>query len=246
MDIKCSIIISVLESYDVVNRQIQHFDRILPEDWELILMDDGSDPVIIDELAEKYPAAFSIVANRNNFFIFETNENKIPWHQPQARNEGAELANGEYLFFTDIDHVLTKEAIQSVNDSMPFHKMVFPRTWAVLNPDGRINQDTEVLKTYGLKDELIGKVTGHANTFAMPKEIFLQCPYLEKFQGFYGGDDVQQSKDYGMLARANGWQTLKGEMIYVYPDPRNNFEDFHGLRKHKIETGSYENYKLKV
>jgi len=246
MDIKCSIVISVLESYAVVSRQLKHFNRILPDDWELILMDDGSEPSISSELYNDYPDACEIITANNNIHLYKTNQERIPWHQPQARNEGAKLATGEYLFFSDIDHIITSEAIESVNQNMSFHKMVFPRTWGVLNPDGCINQDVEVLKTYGLQDNLIGYIGSHCNTFAIPKDIFLQCPYLEKFQGFYGGDDVQQAKDYGQLARPNGWQTLKGGMMYVYPDPRNNFKDFHGLRRHKIETGSYENYKLKV
>jgi predicted glycosyltransferase involved in capsule biosynthesis len=36
----------------------------------------------------------------------------IPWNQPGARNLGAYLADTEYLFFTDIDHEITVDALQ--------------------------------------------------------------------------------------------------------------------------------------
>ena len=44
-EMRLSIIIPVLNSHEVVRRQLLHFERIgLPPDTELILVDDGSDP----------------------------------------------------------------------------------------------------------------------------------------------------------------------------------------------------------
>jgi len=43
--IKLSIIIPVLNSHEIVRRQIEHFKKMdLPDDIELIIVDDGSDP----------------------------------------------------------------------------------------------------------------------------------------------------------------------------------------------------------
>jgi len=43
--IKLSIIIPVLNSHEIVRRQIAHFKKMnLPDDVELIIVDDGSDP----------------------------------------------------------------------------------------------------------------------------------------------------------------------------------------------------------
>lgn len=233
-----SIIISALESYSVVARQILYFDRILPDDWELIIMDDGSDPSIRNQIESAYEKAAAVLRSRANLRLIETNFMRIPWHQPQARNEGAKIARGRYLFFTDIDHIITAEAIDSVihiwgaNQNSNIKKIVFPRTWGILDEDGSICIDTEILKRYGLQDALIGRIDYHYNTFAMPIDIFQQCPYREYFQGFYGGDDVQQTEDYEKLAQEKGWRKTKGAMIYVYPDPRRDvMKIFHSLRE---------------
>lgn len=46
-NIKLSIIIPVLNSHEIVRRQIKHFKRMdLPDDVELIIVDDGSDPPV--------------------------------------------------------------------------------------------------------------------------------------------------------------------------------------------------------
>ena len=43
--IRLSIIIPVLNSHEIVRRQIEHFKKMnLPDDVELIIVDDGSDP----------------------------------------------------------------------------------------------------------------------------------------------------------------------------------------------------------
>ena len=44
---KLSIVIPCLDSHEVLRRQLIHFERMaLPEDTELILVDDGSNPPI--------------------------------------------------------------------------------------------------------------------------------------------------------------------------------------------------------
>ena len=44
-NIKLSIIIPVLNSHEIVRRQVEHFKRMdLSDDVELIIVDDGSDP----------------------------------------------------------------------------------------------------------------------------------------------------------------------------------------------------------
>jgi len=43
--VRLSIIIPVLNSHEIVRRQIEHFKKMdLPDDVELIIVDDGSDP----------------------------------------------------------------------------------------------------------------------------------------------------------------------------------------------------------
>ena len=91
---KVSIVIAVLNSHRIVRRQIRHFRRMrLPDDIEIIIIDDGSNPRLQDILAPPNSVP--------NIYIYATNDFR-PWTQGLARNMGAKLAQGEYLFFTDI------------------------------------------------------------------------------------------------------------------------------------------------
>jgi len=52
--VKLSIIIPVLNSHEIVRRQIEHFRKMnLPDDVELIIVDDGSDPPLESEYADQ-------------------------------------------------------------------------------------------------------------------------------------------------------------------------------------------------
>jgi len=163
MSIKISIIIPVLNSHTVVRRQIIYFEKLnLPDTIEIIFMDDGSDP----------PLKFS--TRLNNFHIYPTGDTRL-WTQPCAKNMGALIAGGEYLFMTDIDHILTREAIAAV-EGFDGDKMDFSRSFAVLNNRGEIVIDPEVLFKYGLPRKRYKKkgrhVYYHVNTFAMKKTLF--------------------------------------------------------------------------
>lgn len=94
-----SYIVSCLESYEVAQDQIRWLAGILPDNWELIFVDDGSNPsIVIPELRPK------------NTTVIRTNDSR-PWTQDIARNRAARAACGNYLLMTDIDHVFTRESI---------------------------------------------------------------------------------------------------------------------------------------
>jgi hypothetical protein len=146
---KLSIIISVYNSHEIVRRQLLYFKKIdLPV--EIIIVDDNSSPPI--------PGA-----------TLRTN-NTLAWTQGLGRNLGAKNAHGEYLFMTDIDHILSREAIE---DALNFNgnKMIFRRQIAILDENGNVKQDKETLKDWGYEKEGLG-ASVHGNTFVMKKSIF--------------------------------------------------------------------------
>ena len=159
---KVSIIIPVLNSHEVVRRQILHFEKMpLPGDCELIIVDDGSDPPITTD--SKLPR------------IIYTND-KRPWTSSIARNTTAPLAKGEYIIFADLDHIITKEIIEKVrNFNGDF--MRFNRGFAILDEEGNLSQDLEVLRKYGLSDHRIKKygtfLNPHRNQYATSKDFFI-------------------------------------------------------------------------
>jgi hypothetical protein len=162
--IKVSIVIPILNSHEIVRRQILHFKKMdLPDDIEIIFMDDGSSP----------PLSFPNSGLRN--FSIHTTGDKRAWMECLARNKGAKIAVGEILLMTDIDHILPKDTIEAVHE-FKGDKMEFPRFLAILNSDGDLTQDLETLFDFGLSRQYYNRkllnAGRHGNTFAMRKEVF--------------------------------------------------------------------------
>ena len=160
--IKVSIIIPVLNSHEIVKRQLLHFDKIMTDDVEVIVVDDGSDPPIT---AQPKPW----------LRIIQTND-KRPWTSSLARNTTAPKAEGEYIIFADLDHIITKEMIDLVrNFNGDF--MRFNRAFGVIDEQGNLSQDLEVLRGYGLSEERISEhgtyLNPHRNQYATKKDFFI-------------------------------------------------------------------------
>jgi len=222
--IKGSIIIAVLESYEVVRRQILWYSLFMKAfpDWELILVDDGSDPAIFD-----YKADFPLR-------VIHTKDD-TPWSQPRARNIGAFIAKGEYLLMTDVDHIITPEAISDC-DNFTGDKLRFSRGRAFLDEFGALKKSEAEIREWGIRETEIGKVDEHYNTFCIRRDIHvnLMHGYDDRFCGKYGSDDTDYSDRYGVLFRegkVKRSEKLKS-MIYVFPDPKHDRKHiFHDLRR---------------
>jgi len=131
--VKLSIIIPVLNSHEIVRRQIEHFKKMdLPNDVEIIIVDDGSDPPLEGEGVE----------------IIQTNDTR-PWTHPKARNIGAAKATGDCFLFTDIDHVVAKPAVEFGRD-YKYDYGRFKRELGILDEEGNLTQDPEMLIEWGV------------------------------------------------------------------------------------------------
>jgi glycosyltransferase involved in cell wall biosynthesis len=241
--IKISVIIAVLDSHKVVVRQIRHFKKMrLPNSVEIIFVDDGSDP----------PLSYENCGLRN-FSIYATND-KRPWTQGLARNLGASKAKGEYLLFTDIDHIITKEAVM---DLLEFDgaKMVFPRYYGILDRYGNIICDEKSMIDFGLNPIRLrrrGLSCGfHGNTYGIKKTIFDAIGgYDSRYctQRFHmGGTTMSEERKFNI-----NWSRLvkrgsiiggekQGSKIYHFPvskfrlDGNNNpFGLFHRLSLEQV------------
>ena len=223
-----SIVVPVYNSHRVVTRHIKHFHRMeLPDDIEIIFMDDGSDPPLKDYVGN---------IKCRNFYIYPTGD-KRPWSQPCAKNLGVKISQGEYIFITDVDHILPKETIM---EGYLFRgdKMEFKRSHAILSRNGEIYQDAESLFKYGYgKKRYLRrgvKKYRHTNTFVMRKKIFIEIGgYKERLcdRGVqYHRDDSHLHQQYGRH-RAEGkcLPAEEGGMTYVFPavsrDPKKLFHN---------------------
>ena len=206
---KLSIVIPVLDSHVVVRRQANYLYQFLNADVELILIDDGSDPPLDENLL----ASFGIR-------LLVTND-KSRWSEHMATNIGVEEARGEYIFKTDIDHILTPEtfdiAMRFDNDNV---MMFFKRK------EGKLDENGNLI-------DLGTERTPHANTFILKREWFLKVGgYNEYGEGFGPGGsyDLMQR-----LLRFGVGTCVSNKHVYVWPNssitPTEDQHLFHKLRK---------------
>jgi len=159
---KVSIIIAILNSHEIVRRQYLHFARMgLPDDVEIIFVDDGSHP----------PLEPPKIKNFTMLYTYD----KRQWTTGIARNIGARHAKGEYLLMTDIDYIIPRAAIESARN-LTENKMGFRREFGVLDEHGNLTQDLDVLRKWGLTEDRIKsrgtKLAPHPNNFVMKADTF--------------------------------------------------------------------------
>ena len=159
---KVSIIVPVLNSPEAVRRHILYWGRMgLPDDVEILIMDDGSEP----------PLEF----DTDVVTIHKTGEAR-PWTSSIARNKGARIATGRNLIMADVDYIIPEKLIMEVRD-FTGQKMQFKREFAVLDEHGNFTQNPEVLMDYGLLPSWYQRrgvsISPHPNVYAMNREVFL-------------------------------------------------------------------------
>lgn len=185
----------------------------MPDDVEIIFMDDGSDP----------PLFFPNHGVRN-CNIYPTHDFR-PWTQACARNAAADIAEGEFLLMTDIDHIISRDAIEAVRN-FDGDKMTFPRYFAVLSYKGKLVFERQTLKVYGLDSRFdkrkILSAGNHTNTFAIRKSVYQMLGgYHPRYCGIASGrnhGDKYFYKTYTKcVKRGECRKTVKGPPIYVYP-----------------------------
>lgn len=224
---KCSLIAPVLNSHEVLRRQLLHFERIgIPDDMELIIVDDGSDPPL--ENTSNLPIT-----------IHRTND-KRPWTWALARNAAARIATGDYLLMFDIDHILTRRVLDFVqaSDAPRIH---FLRHFGILDEDGALVTNRSSLEAYGLHPACRSRIESHQNSFAMKRSLFWELGgYREDLIGqpYPQGEDSDFYRKWKLHSAATGVQSLEGPSLYVFPSGRwcgdvdyNPHDLFHGLSR---------------
>jgi len=217
---KLSIIICVFESWEATRRQALYFSKMnLPDDIEFIFVDDGSDP--------PHPQY-----DLKNLTVVYTND-KRPWTQGIARNFGVKQATGEYILCTDIDHILSKEAIMACYEYKG-ERMMFPRLLGVLTENGDLTQDIPTLIEYGLDQARLQTGRGlyasyHGNTYCMRRELFWELGGNDERASQYGhhaparkGEDGIMNHRWNRWAQEKGVKGDVGPQIYLFPIGRYN------------------------
>ena len=209
-----SIIIPVLNSHEIVRRQILHFEKMWPlKDVEIIIVDDGSSPPIeIDTLLP--------------LIVYKTNDFR-EWTWAVARNTGAKLAKGDYFIMADLDHIITKDFIKIVQNFSGDHIRI-NREFAVLDENGNLTQDRDILESYGLPKYKKLQLNPHRNQFAIHKDLYWKLggyredligkPYPQREDGDFAKKwrilhEAGKIKDYDDLVGFN-----KRPILYMFPN----------------------------
>lgn len=139
---------------------------------EVVLVDDGS-----PEPAADVPRPQGLPA----FRIYRVKEDR-PWHQHGARNLGAHVAKDGWLLLTDMDHVLTDDAVRVLFKRIDCGQLVEDTVYML----SRIEADTG-LPT--LNDR--GQPKPHPNSFLMTRARYWEVGgYDEDLCGHYGTDSA--------------------------------------------------------
>ena len=211
-----AIVIPVLNSHEVVRRQLMHLERVgLDDGVELILVDDGSDPPLAH--------CQSIMSEANKldrFRIIATNDFR-PWTWALARNAAARLAIGEKLLMFDLDHIITRELVDFVlaHDADRIH---FQRRFGVLDKEGRLLTDRATLESWGLLERK-DRIESHQNSFAMKRQLFWELGgYREDLIGqpYPQGEDSGFFRKWKAYSEQKGIKSLEGPTLYVFPNGR--------------------------
>jgi glycosyltransferase involved in cell wall biosynthesis len=230
---KLSIIVPVLNSHEIVRRQVLHFEKCgVPADVEILYMDDGSDPPI------------EVQTSLSNFHVIPTHDTR-PWTWAVARNTGAKLAQGDYFFMTDLDYIIPRQAI---DDALAFDRdyMGCKRAFGILDENGVFSDDYEVLKKYGLSNQRLAdrgtRLPPHPNNFIIRKDLFFGMGgYREDLIGKAypaGEDNLWKKERHRWVAAGKLVENDYRPIIYMFPNGQycgdvdyNPFELFHTLTR---------------
>jgi glycosyltransferase involved in cell wall biosynthesis len=229
--VKVSIVQAVLNSPEIARRQFLHYEKMnLPDDVEIIIVDDGSEPPLIDFIDLK------------NLTIYYTGD-KRDWTQPAARNFGAKKARGEFCIFTDIDHIISKEVIEIARDC-PADVVRFKREAGVLDENGDFTQDRDVLREWGFREGGL-RLAPHSNSFIIRTGLYLGLGGVsERYVGSGKHPNREEVpfksklKPLEKQGKITIWQDQTKPMIYMMPNGRycghkdaNPFGFFHNLER---------------
>lgn len=232
MGTKLSIISPILDSHEIVRRQLLHYDAMNLSDKkaELIIVDDGSNPPITSE-------------RRNYLRIIYTNDTR-PWTEHIARNRGASEAKAEYVLLIDIDYIIPEETIEACL-SFTGDRMNFRRRFGILDDNGNLLYGDDTLKKWELKSKWIRRqyFPGHRSQFLIRKSLFWKLGgYNEALDGVWRrtGGAGEKFWRFWQRAEAAGKMVMHHERptIFMFPSGKfcngnesTNSELFHNLKR---------------
>ena len=178
---KCSIVFNVLESYEVVRRQVLYMSRIVPREWEIIIVDDGSTDASKD-VVNRYADQVRYIYKENG-------------GHASACNRGIEETQGEFIAFLDCDDLwhackIEKQLQQFVDNlNLQFCTTLIQEFY---HPD--------------VKHHVRGALPGYVTTTLMAKRMLFitMGNFNEQMRHSYSADWFARMRDHNVMERTEG------------------------------------------
>ncbi len=194
-------------------------------------MDDGSDPPL-----KQYFKSVRL----KNFNIYPTCDFR-PWTQPCARNLGAKIAEGRYVFMTDVDHMISQQLLDEVY-KFNGDRIIFKRQIAALTARGEISQDLRTLQRYGYPKTRYSRrkfrMHRHTGSYCMKRRLFWEIggydPKRCEKNAHPTHDDLYMHMRYRAYAKSGRckYPVEAKNSIYVFPPKSKNIKGlFHDLKR---------------
>ena len=173
--IRLSCVFAYYRNAGMLSRQMCEwaaYPDALKSQVEMIVVDDSSPEPAID-----VPRPNGLPALRIGRLADVSDPTMPPWRQDAARNRGAHDAIGDWLFLTDIDHVLPADSLRTV--------------FALIETGRDVVYSFQRLDAPHMipKRDARGNVHPHPNTYLMTKARYWTVGgYDEEYCGIYGTD----------------------------------------------------------
>lgn len=182
-----SVIMPVYNSEKYLSDAIESILNQSYTDWELLMVDDGS-----DDNSVKIIEAYSEKDSRIKLF-----RNKSAEHGPgPARNIGLDNARGEFLYFIDADDWVDKSLLQSAIDRMQETDADIVQFGVAYEEDDKLYfwQGKELLTKGELKNEIINLQNGCLFSLWIQ---FFRREAVEgiRFENIFNGEDLSYTLD---------------------------------------------------
>lgn len=203
---KLTIVLTVYNKEQYLHRAFEHLlnqEGVNHDDYEVIAVNDGStdaSAIIIDEY-KNHDSRVRILTQDNQGLSM-------------ARNNGVDVAKGDYVWFVDADDTIAQDAVSLIFKAAKSYADVLPIYARTCGINYIRNEISAEAKTG--KDVLFGRKWQHCGVFYVFKRSFLMDNDLRFLPGIYHEDSEFTPR---MLYAAKTIQVIPHVLYTVYRDP---------------------------
>jgi len=192
---KISVVMLTLNRLDDTKRSIDALFKSIPINFELIILDNGSDIEMVNflkNIRKKY---------KNIKVIFE----KENIGCAGGRNKAFSLATGDYVFSIDNDIVITKYTVENLIKTLDKHSNCVGVCCKVVFPDGKIQYN--------------------GGGYSIDENVFIKFSFIDSGKEFYDPSSYEQKECDWIPGGATMWKKSVLDKLNIDPDMMGAYED---------------------